>query len=106
MAKVTPEQIFPGFSSDGNHITIPLSSLPGLSAVEANGATGDIVEVLRIINETAYTQLKPLSDSNKPNNLTFDKSAPRGKGVDTFTQEYSWTFSLKINPQQLELETD
>jgi len=47
--RVAPEQAIPGYSSDGKNITMPIASLIGLSAAEADAVTGDWREILQAI---------------------------------------------------------
>lgn len=47
--RVAPEQVIPGYSSDGTNITLPIASLIGLTAAEADAVTGDWREILQAI---------------------------------------------------------
>jgi len=47
--KFKPLDLFVGYSSDGTSITIPISSVIGLTAEEADAVTGDWREVLQAI---------------------------------------------------------
>lgn len=47
----SPVEFIPNYSSDGTDITIPIASLPGLTAALADYATGDIRAVLACLLE-------------------------------------------------------
>jgi hypothetical protein len=47
--RISPEQAIPGYSSDGTSITMPIASLIGLTAAEADVVTGDWREILQAI---------------------------------------------------------
>lgn len=106
MANVKPNEIFPGFSCDGTTIQIPLSALPGLTIAEANGESGNVAEVLRVLNETAYTKLQSLTSTAKPTMMTWSKSAPRGQTVDRFRQDYTWGFEIQLNQSSLSMVSE
>lgn len=106
MANVKPNQIFPGMSCDGTTIHIPLISLPGLSAEEANGESGNGGELLRVLNESAYQSLSSLVSNAQPKTVTYSKSTPRGQGVDRFKQEYTWGFEMMLNQQSLTMASE
>jgi len=105
MASVTPQQIFPGFTSDGTSITIPLADLVGLTAAEANSSTGNGMEVLRVIIDRAQTALNALAPSARPTRASLDKAAPTiafGAGVPTGTLRQVYTASFDLTPTGLE----
>jgi hypothetical protein len=54
-----PSSLFIGYSTDGTSITIPISTLSGLTAAEADATTGDWREVLQAILRRSfdYSQL-------------------------------------------------
>jgi hypothetical protein len=99
MATVTPTQIFPGYSSDGTAITIPLADLTGLTAAEANATTGNAMEVLRTFIDKAQAQLAALTPETRPVRSSLTKAAPSiavGTGIlpGTLRQTYSASFDL------------
>ena len=73
MATITPNVIFPNMTSDGTNITIPLTDIPGLSAAEAEPATGNGAEVTRLLLENAHTKINALSSELQPTELTITK---------------------------------
>lgn len=55
-ATLAPKFVFPGYSSDGTNITIPIDNLIGLTAAEADATTGDWREILQawLLKATEY----------------------------------------------------
>lgn len=47
--RLSPEQVLPGYSSDGTSITFPIASVIGLTSAEADAITGDWREILQAI---------------------------------------------------------
>jgi hypothetical protein len=47
--RLSPEKVLPGYSSDGTNISIPIASVIGLTAAEADAVTGDWREILQAI---------------------------------------------------------
>lgn len=52
-----PPSLWPGYTSDGSSITIPLAALPTLLAADAHTTTGDWQEIVRSILETERAYL-------------------------------------------------
>lgn len=105
MANVTPLQLFSGYTSDGLTITIPLTSLIGLSATEANPATGNGMEVLRTIVDRAQSQLLALTPETRPVRSTLAKGQPTiatGVGIAPGTLRQTYTASFDLTPTGLE----
>lgn len=105
MAAVIPTQLFPGYTSDGTTITIPLADLAGLTAAEANPATGNGMEVLRTIIAKAEAQLLALTPTARPTRSTLTKAVPTiavGQGIEPGTLRQSYTATFDLTPTGLE----
>jgi len=105
MPAISPQQIFPGFASDGTLITIPLTDLVGLTAAEANPTTGNAMEVLRVIIDRAQAALNALAPAARPSRATIDKAAPTiafGTGVPVGTLRQTYTATFDLTPTGLE----
>jgi len=77
MAAILPADLFPGYelvAANGTvtaqSIVIPLSALPGLSAAEADEATGDGREVARQLDLAIDTAIAALATEDKPTYMT------------------------------------
>jgi hypothetical protein len=94
MAKdLTPDAWIPGWSEDGTNITIPIASLDGLTAAEADATTGNIGKCLRAILQTCYTHQQTLATADKPVEFSF----LRGTTTDDILQTTTRTLSLRAN---------
>lgn len=60
---IAPSEFIGSYVSDGTNITIPIASLTGLTAAQADGLTGDIRAVLMAILDTlkAGVEAAPLA---------------------------------------------
>lgn len=102
MPVVRPTQIFPGYTSDGTNITIPIASLPKLTAAAANATTGDGADVLWAIVDQAYEANQALAPEAKSSVFAVTKgnqTAVQG-APDARNQPYTATF--KLQPTGLE----
>lgn len=105
MAAVIPTQLFPGYTFANNSITIPIADLPGLTAAEADPATGNAMEVLRTIIERAQVQLAALTPETRPTRSTLTKAQPSialGVGIAPGTLRQSYTATFDLTPTGLE----
>ena len=92
----SPAAMWPGYSSDGTTISIPLSSLPGLTAGEANATTGDWREIMLAICEKAYRYTAALATADAPSACTIrmpDVNAIKGG---EFDGKYLVTYSMQF----------
>lgn len=94
MAVIRPTDIFTGLTVANDAITIPLSSLPGLTLTEANAANGDGRELLRIICETIVTKLDAMDAAARPTRMTYAKGVPSGVSANVFRQSYNFNFDV------------
>jgi hypothetical protein len=91
-----PTAIFPGYSSDGTDITIPIADLDGLTAAEANATTGDWREIIYAICVTAFKHYNDLATADKP--VAFIASPPSRYAVTsgdlsgTFRESFTFQF--------------
>lgn len=106
MASINPADLFPGYTSDGTNITIPLAALPGLEASEADASTGNGSEVLRIICESAYQAIEGMDQASRPTQITWSKAVPAGLTNDTFRQSYTFGFTIGTNATQLNMAAE
>lgn len=69
----TPALLFPGMTSNGTAITIPIADLSeyGLDAAKADPATGDSRAILRALIARGYAWYKDLAAADRPKGLTY-----------------------------------
>lgn len=97
MAAIVPTQILPNYESDGTNITIPLATLSGLTAAEANPATGDGRKVAFELVKAMHTNLQGLADAAKPAQFLTSESTPTGQGPNEVRKAYTFTFDVNIS---------
>ena len=61
-----PTALFPGYTSDGTNITIPIAALAGLTSAEAHTTTGDWRQIVLAMLSTLYSHYSGLETANKP----------------------------------------
>lgn len=91
-----PTEMWPGYTSDGTNITIPIAALDGLTAAEAHTTTGDLRSIMLAICSTAYRHYSELATAERP--VMFTASMPTispvssGMLAGTFRTTYSYIF--------------
>ena len=107
--QIAPDELFPGYSFANNTISIPLAALPGLSAGEANATTGNGMEILRQIVDSAQAKISGLAPTARPTKGTIAKPNPSiasGQGVEPGTLSQSYTLTFQLQPTGLELAAE
>jgi hypothetical protein len=80
------------WSEDATNITLPLASLPGLSAAEADGTTGDIRKVLFHILETIKGVWNNEAVADLPAKMTFTS----GSSINDITGEITRSYTVSV----------
>lgn len=65
-----PTTLFPGYTSDGTNLTIPIAALDGLTAAEANTTTGDWRSIVLSLCTTVYRHYYALASADRPTAFT------------------------------------
>ncbi|MCG9886491.1 MAG: hypothetical protein MH825_13160 [Cyanobacteria bacterium] len=90
-----PTAIFPSYAFDGSVISLSLADLSGLTAAEADAATGDgrkvAFELVRQI------QARIAAANPAPVGVTATKNTPTGLTATTVRQGYNFNFDLDIS---------
>lgn len=97
MADITPSAVFPNMTADVSGITIPYTDLAGLTQAEADPATGDGRELLRVIVNSAVSAIQALASDAKPSKLSVAKPNPTGIGADQIRQSYTLSFDVSFD---------
>ena len=91
-----PTSLFPGYTSDGTDITIPLAAIDGLTAAEAHTTTGDWRSIMLSLISTAYRHYDELATADRP--LAFVANDPTVQAVTSgsFAGSYrsGYTFTI------------
>jgi hypothetical protein len=67
----SPSSAYPGYTDDGTGITIPISSLIGLTAASANATTGDARQVALSLMASAFNWYNGASEKPAALTMTF-----------------------------------
>lgn len=84
----------PNFSSDGTNITIPIASIPNLTAAEAHTTTGDIRKLLYHLEEFLNSQWVAEGAAGQPAQMTLQKGQSLNPSNGQIVATYSRTFVL------------
>jgi hypothetical protein len=89
-----PTDFFAGYTSDGTSITIPLAALEGLTAAEADAATGDgrkvAFELVKQIRD-GFAALDPA-----PGRMNVTVGTPTGVSASVVRRSFNLTFDVDI----------
>ena len=107
--QIAPDELFDGYSFANNTISIPLAALPGLTAAEADAATGNGMEVLRQIVDASQVAIAGLAPTARPTKGTISKPNPsiaNGQNVAPGTLRQTYTLTFDLQPTGLELAAE
>jgi hypothetical protein len=77
-------------------VAIPLTTLEGLSAAEANPTTGDIREVTRTILDSLYNAILTTPEADRPTRMTIEKTINRN--IDDINKQFH-TYIVRFQTQ-------
>ena len=106
MASVLPTAYFPGYTSDGTNITIPIASLGALTSAEASATTGDIREILRAIDVQVKAVYDALPINDKPTKMVVTQTNPSGVGANTVRVSYTRSYDLTLSPSTVQMAAE
>lgn len=98
---LTPNEWIASWSEDATNITFPIASIPGLTAAEADGDTGDIRKVLFPLLETLYQEWLATATADRPTQMTITKSASLNIANTQITHVFSFRFLTEIESQEV-----
>lgn len=99
-----PSSWLDNWSEDGTHITLPIASLPQLTAAEADADTGDIRKVLFALCEKLWNEWNARAVADRPSQMTISKSASTSAGSGLLTHTYTLRFVNEISAQDVDDE--
>lgn len=98
-----PTDTFPGYSSDGTNITIPLAALPGLTSAEAHTSTGDARKIVKAILDKALAVQNAAEAADQSARMVLSK-APSLLDENTVQHGYSANFQIDISGGDVKAE--
>jgi hypothetical protein len=99
----TPTDWLPSWSENGTDITLPIASLPELTAAEADATTGDIRKIWYAFNEAIYTEYNSLAAGDRPGKMLMTKSQSTNTVTGVITTQYVTTLYLSAAVGGLEV---
>ena len=91
-----PTYFFGSWSEDGTDITIPIASIPELTAGEADATTGDSRKTLFAICDQIFTAWNAIATADKPGNMTISKSISPNVSAGTEAIQYILRFTTAV----------
>lgn len=111
MPAILPTAILPGYevlaagaATPSQGIFIPLASLVGLTAGEADEATGDGRKVAFELSRTIFTNYTAIATANRPAKFSITRGTPAGVDASTVRQSYTYTFDLDVSASDMSSE--
>lgn len=102
MPNVSPSQLIPNIDllaasapAPSQGLFIPLASLPGLTALEADEATGDGRKLVYEFARAVFANYTALPTASRPAKLSIVRGTPAG--VDSTTVRQSFTFAIDLD---------
>ena len=96
-----PSSWITGWSADGTDISFPIASLPGLTAADADGTTGDIRKVLFALMDSLLGVWYILDNADRPTQMTLAQNTSGGSDGQTLTQQYVAQFTTEVSEQDV-----
>jgi hypothetical protein len=87
---------FSGYSSDGTDITIPIASIPELSAAEANTTTGDMANFLYAFMDQIFAIWATMPTAGRPEKMFISKSLSPNVVTGDETVQFSVRFTTAV----------
>lgn len=101
---MVPSTLFPGYdylsaneAAPAAGIFIPLASLPGLTAAEADPATGDGRKISYEICRALFNNFNAIAQGSRPARMSVARSTPTGVSPTSISQVYSLTYTLDVS---------
>ena len=97
-----PTDFFPGYTTDGTSITIPLADLSGLIAAEADAATGDGRKVCFELVKQIQAAFAALPSA--PGRMNATVGTPTGVSATVTRRSFQLTFDVDISDADVAAE--
>ena len=100
-----PTDFFSNYASDGVNITIPIADIAGLTAAEADAATGNAAELLHKLLQSVGATIESAAEADRPPTMVYtagDLDPQTGGGVRI---DYNFNFLLALNLSSANVES-
>lgn len=85
-----PNTWIASWSEDGTNISVPIASFPQLTAVEADGATGDIRKVVYAILHKLHAEWDGKAEADRPKQMGVKRLFLPGESESTVVFQFSF----------------
>ena len=99
-----PSSWLDNWSEDGTSITLPIASLPELTAAEADADTGDIRKVLFALCEKLWSEWNGRDAADRPSQMSLTKATSTSASSGLITHTYTLRFVNEITAQDVDDE--
>ena len=99
-----PSTWIANWSEDGTNISVPLASFPELTAAEADGATGDIRQIVWALMTKLYTAWVATPSADRPTKWTCSKSVSQNTTTGEVTNTFTFVLKTTIETQNVSAE--
>jgi len=89
-----PAQWVANWSEDATNITIPIASVPEITAAEADGATGDMRKCIYALLAKFYAFWLTIPVADRPANMTIYRSTSTNDVTGEITQTFQFQFKV------------
>lgn len=101
----TPTSWFASWSEDGTDITVPIASFRELTAAEADGANGDIRDIMFAILEEFWQVYNGLATADRPAKVVLTKTAGTDMKRGVLKNTFTFQIETDINSQEVRDES-
>jgi hypothetical protein len=99
-----PSTWLPSWSEDETDITLPIASLPELTAAEADADTGDIRKVVFALTKKLADVWDALEAANQPTQMRINRYASSNQAGSEMTHVVQFTFVNTVATQDVKDE--
>jgi hypothetical protein len=99
-----PSTWLPSWSENGTDITLPIASIPELTAAEADATTGDIRKVVFALLTKLYAVWSALDSADRPTKMQLQKRSNINTDTGIITHTFSATFECSVSAQDVTAE--
>ena len=99
-----PNTWIASWSEDGTTVSFPIASLEGLTAAEADGATGDIRDIMLSLLKTLVTEWATMTTAEQPSYFKIYPSASTNATTGDITRTYTIQLTTAVSGEDVKDE--
>lgn len=101
---IVPTDWLTSWAEDATDITLPLASVAGLTAAEADAATGDIRKITYSLLDTLWTKWAGLAEADRPAKMRLKKVSRQDPVSGLVTHDFTFSFITASSGQDVVAE--